>query len=338
MARPERPLDPAASPVAAFAHDLRRLRAQAGYPSYRRLAVAASYSATALSKAASGEQFPSLEITLGYVKACGGDPAALEEWRVRWIRLRASLDRSGGAPGMEPGQVTAPEVSMAGQALPFYSVETAAPSPRPGANSAAARKRARRPVLIGALAAVTGPLAVLALLALRSPHQPAAAHHSIRQVRATPHQAAGAMNPDANSKGVIEPVRRHGPAVITPGHVIDLDSLAPDWANRAGYPYPPYDLEFTLAHHTLAGEDPAVLGVLPGGSTGTRYECGALEAYGTEIAPDRIKPGVMFCVMTGQNRYVLLRITGVLYSSTRLPVQVSLDVKVWQAKDAQNGN
>ena len=86
MGRPERPLDPAAGPVARFAHELRELRQAAGSPSYRRMAEAAGFSATTLSQAAAGERMPSLAVVQGYVKACGGDPG---EWEPRWKEAEA---------------------------------------------------------------------------------------------------------------------------------------------------------------------------------------------------------------------------------------------------------
>ncbi|MCK9903211.1 FxSxx-COOH system tetratricopeptide repeat protein [Frankia sp. Cpl3] len=53
---------------------------------------------TALSRAAGGREFPSLEVTLGFVRACGGD---VEEWRARWQRARAA--HLTEAPGVGPG-------------------------------------------------------------------------------------------------------------------------------------------------------------------------------------------------------------------------------------------
>jgi hypothetical protein len=94
--RPERPLDPQEGPLSRFAHELRQLRAAAGYPSYRVLARTAFYSASALSTAASGASFPSLAITLAYAGACGADPA---EWRGRW-EVAAGLIRQAG-PGAD---------------------------------------------------------------------------------------------------------------------------------------------------------------------------------------------------------------------------------------------
>ncbi|MCK7622453.1 WD40 repeat domain-containing protein [Streptomyces sp. RS10V-4] len=81
MGRREGPLDPAAGPVERFAFDLRKLRQEAGGPTYREMAQHSGYSAATLSRAAGGGQLPSLEVALAYVRACGGDH---QEWEPRW--------------------------------------------------------------------------------------------------------------------------------------------------------------------------------------------------------------------------------------------------------------
>ncbi len=84
MGRPESQLSGDDPRLLAFASDLRRLRRAAGSPSYRGLAKLAHYSPSALSQAANGRSVPSLEVTLGFVRACGGDVA---EWESRWHEL-----------------------------------------------------------------------------------------------------------------------------------------------------------------------------------------------------------------------------------------------------------
>ena len=81
MGRRETPVDPAAGPVPRFSYALRKLRQEAGGVTYRELARRAHFSVTALSQAAAGEQLPSLQVTLAYVRACGGDE---REWERRW--------------------------------------------------------------------------------------------------------------------------------------------------------------------------------------------------------------------------------------------------------------
>jgi len=53
---------------------------------YRALAKRAGFSASTLSVAASGAVLPSLDVTLAYVQACGGNP---DLWRERWHALVA---------------------------------------------------------------------------------------------------------------------------------------------------------------------------------------------------------------------------------------------------------
>ena len=81
MPRPERELDPDGDDVQRFAAGLRELRAAAGHPGYRELARRAHFSATTLSEAAGGRRLPTLEVTLAFVAACGGDT---EQWTARW--------------------------------------------------------------------------------------------------------------------------------------------------------------------------------------------------------------------------------------------------------------
>ncbi|GLF95152.1 nSTAND1 domain-containing NTPase [Streptomyces yaizuensis] len=64
-----------------FAYELRKLREQAGGLTYRAMARGVPYAVTTLSRAAAGEQLPSLAVTLAYVQACGGDAG---EWERRW--------------------------------------------------------------------------------------------------------------------------------------------------------------------------------------------------------------------------------------------------------------
>ena len=99
MGRPERPIDPHAGPVQAFAWELRLLREKAGSPSYRQLSRRAHFSSTALSEAAGGEQFPSLAVALAYVKACDGDAGEFEErWRAVAAEVPSSVSDSGSPP------------------------------------------------------------------------------------------------------------------------------------------------------------------------------------------------------------------------------------------------
>ncbi|MEV0320182.1 hypothetical protein ACIBKX_24875 [Streptomyces sp. NPDC050658] len=101
MGRREKPIDPAAGPVQALAFELRKLRREAGSPTYRVMADGAGYSVAALARAAAGEALPSLSLTLAYVTSCGGDRA---QWEQRWHAVRdeesalAVADESADSP------------------------------------------------------------------------------------------------------------------------------------------------------------------------------------------------------------------------------------------------
>ncbi|WP_030194814.1 hypothetical protein [Streptomyces sp. NRRL S-87] len=89
MGRQEKPLDPGDGPVAEFAVALRELRRAAGGPTYAAMARrAGAYSVATLSRAAAGDQLPTLPVVLAYAAACGGDPAL---WRARWQRAADGL-------------------------------------------------------------------------------------------------------------------------------------------------------------------------------------------------------------------------------------------------------
>ncbi|MEV6872957.1 helix-turn-helix domain-containing protein [Amycolatopsis sp. NPDC051128] len=110
MGRPEKPVNASGGTATQFARELRELRARAGNPTYREMARSAMFSSSVLSSAASGNRMPSLQVTLAFVAACGGDH---EAWRQQWHaatsgypqppsgerRRRPSLfQRRGGAP------------------------------------------------------------------------------------------------------------------------------------------------------------------------------------------------------------------------------------------------
>ncbi|TDC10270.1 XRE family transcriptional regulator [Streptomyces sp. 8K308] len=103
MGRPERPLDPSTGPIARFAAGLRELRHAAGSPSYRELARRSNYSVTTLSEAAGGRRLPTLDVTLAFVEACGGEA---EEWRHTW--WLTARERRPAAPAAPPPPPPAP--------------------------------------------------------------------------------------------------------------------------------------------------------------------------------------------------------------------------------------
>ena len=138
MARTPRPVNPADGPIQAFAHDLRVLREAAGNPTYRVLAKTAGFSATTLGDAAGGVRLPTLEVTLAYVGACGGD---MQSWQERWRALDRQLAAEGegsqtavAVDAVEPAETaeadTAAEAKVETQAAiaPETEVLDAAPS------------------------------------------------------------------------------------------------------------------------------------------------------------------------------------------------------------------
>ncbi|MEV1112172.1 helix-turn-helix domain-containing protein [Micromonospora sp. NPDC049751] len=190
MARHERPVDPTAGPLSSFAHELRKLRVEAGNPTYRRLAEIAGYSASTLSAAASGIRQPSLDVLLAYVGACGGDTA---QWRQRWLELDEELRAAGsaGAPA-DPARAATPDSTPVGPiATPLAESPSTVPAgdaPAPatgeptGASGAAGpthdrpaspprhRKLRRRLVLAAvAVASLAGTVAVVPMTQLKWP-------------------------------------------------------------------------------------------------------------------------------------------------------------------------
>lgn len=98
-----------------FLADLAQLRRDAGQPSLRKMSATAHYSHTALAGVLSGARLPSLELTMAFVRACGGDEAA---WRARWHR-EAGLRRPTGPTTAGPApERSTPEPSVPGQPVP----------------------------------------------------------------------------------------------------------------------------------------------------------------------------------------------------------------------------
>ncbi|MFF1374896.1 hypothetical protein [Streptomyces sp. NPDC058308] len=99
MGRREKPLEPATGPVQRLAHRLRKLRVEAGSPTYRVMAQRVPYSAPTLSAAAAGERLPTLPVLLAYVAACEGDPA---QWERYWYETVAEDAGRGTDKGESP--------------------------------------------------------------------------------------------------------------------------------------------------------------------------------------------------------------------------------------------
>jgi hypothetical protein len=115
VGRPERVIPGDDTPLAELAQGLRALRRAAGQPPYRRLSAATHYSPAALARAAGGQILPSLEVTLAFAAACGGDAA---EWRAAWSAAASWTRLEVGTPGtgaLQAGRtVPAPRVGGGG--------------------------------------------------------------------------------------------------------------------------------------------------------------------------------------------------------------------------------
>lgn len=100
MGRTETPVDPLEGPVTRFARELRKIRQEAGNPTYREMSRVAHVPAPTLSRAAAGRRLPGLVAVRAYAQACGQDPGAWEErWRETWENV-VELGRS--QPGTRP--------------------------------------------------------------------------------------------------------------------------------------------------------------------------------------------------------------------------------------------
>jgi hypothetical protein len=120
MGRPERPLDPAAGPVQAFAAELRLLRQQAGNPKYLQMQRRTGRSRTALAEAAGGDHLPTWETVEAYVRACDGDAA---RWQARWTQTRDALRSQRGQAG--PQAIAAADPPRTPRASRFHRWLTA---------------------------------------------------------------------------------------------------------------------------------------------------------------------------------------------------------------------
>ncbi|GAA0935879.1 NBR1-Ig-like domain-containing protein [Nonomuraea longicatena] len=83
-----------------FAATLRKLRDEAGNPSFREMSGRSkAISHTTLHEAAKGNRLPSWETTVEFLKACGADPAA---YRERWENANQAVRSVDRLPGDAP--------------------------------------------------------------------------------------------------------------------------------------------------------------------------------------------------------------------------------------------
>jgi DNA-binding transcriptional regulator YdaS (Cro superfamily) len=114
-------------PLQKFAHDLQVLRRQAGEPTYRTMARLAGLSPTVLSQATKGRRLPTLQTTLAFIRACGGDAATEKEWQSRWEEIREAHHRASAqepppdAPPAPPAPPSAPPSGTRRLLLPAVS-------------------------------------------------------------------------------------------------------------------------------------------------------------------------------------------------------------------------
>lgn len=201
MGRPERPLDPEGGPVAEFASGLRRLRYEAGRPSYRELARRASFSVTVLSEAAGGRSLPTLAVVRGYVQACGGN---VGDWEERWRHVSAQRPEPSArpAPSHRPGSAPEDPVVAGADVEPGAFARAADPDTRADIQehrqpSPAVRAGREGEPLDGRVAAVPSRWLLSALVVLVAAAVAAGAAVWPHQTGVTAARAAGPRCPNA---------------------------------------------------------------------------------------------------------------------------------------------
>lgn len=293
--------DPQQGPVERLAHDLLLLRERAGRPDYRAMARRAGRSPSTLSTVVSGRALPTLESTLAYVRACGGDPAEQAAWARRWKAAAAEL----GHPRQtsETPEATLPASPPA--ALPEPSAEPLS----------ATRRTWRTGPAVGVLLTLGAGLALGASLAA----SPADDSRPPRAVASRSEVPAAA-----------QPERRSGRLTLLPDQVADLDSTAPDWGVRRSPGNADDDVWFGDEDHAFHGVRNADIAVLPPGSAGSFDECALEQDYGVTLSAQDIRPGRLVCDITSGNLVALLRVTNVQDDAHGLPDEITFQVTVWR--------
>jgi Helix-turn-helix domain len=133
--------------LAAFARDLRALRAKAGLD-LPDMAELSHFSMKTLASAAGGLRLPTLPVAVAYVRACQGD---VTEWEERWQKLAdrmaddtakkrrndgsseendqsAELPAAAEPPALGPAETQAPETEAPGSGE-VYVITSAKPRP-----------------------------------------------------------------------------------------------------------------------------------------------------------------------------------------------------------------
>ncbi|MGH3241438.1 MAG: NBR1-Ig-like domain-containing protein [Spirillospora sp.] len=155
-----------------FAERLRRLRAEAGNPSFRVMAATSrSVSHATLHEAAKGSRFPSWTTTQAFVEACGGD---VEEWRELWCAALGPEDAAAAQDGVAPLTLVT-EVGGGDETPPVAEMVTV---PAPG------RRRRRRLVVAVLGCGTLGGAAIGAAMLRGDGGGTAEAHPPARQTAA----------------------------------------------------------------------------------------------------------------------------------------------------------
>jgi len=187
---------------------------------------------------------------------------------------------------------------------------------------------ARRAAVLGSALVVS-----LAVAAVVTPRTATSRPGNAPATTATslPATASAASAPGAPPRASVlpEPERRHGPMVVAPGQVADLDAMAPGWAITTAPGSAADDIWFSITDHALHGNRNADIAILPAGRIGTFDDCALEQNYGVDLAAPRIRPGQLVCDITSQQRVALLRIVDVQYTADRTPDQITFDVVVW---------
>ncbi|MER8105848.1 helix-turn-helix transcriptional regulator [Kitasatospora sp. NPDC094016] len=167
--------DPAPSVVEALAAELRRLRLEAGQPSFRTMAkTVGSISHTTLYEAASGSRLPSWTTTRAYVRACGGDEA---EWHRRWTAAaEGSAPSAPSAPPTPAVEPSGPQVA-ANTTADTTTDRTAASAVAPPAGPGRGRRRIWTHAFCLLLGVALGVGSTLAVVGFRTPDAPAPSAH-----------------------------------------------------------------------------------------------------------------------------------------------------------------
>lgn len=98
------------TPAEMFAADLRKLRVDAGSPSFRAMSARAHYAPSTLAEATRGVRMPTRAVAEAFAAACDADPA---EWALRWKQAVARPPAPPPVRNLEFRAVSLSAVSVA---------------------------------------------------------------------------------------------------------------------------------------------------------------------------------------------------------------------------------